>query len=126
MYVEVHSEEQLREFLAESLIMKDFHHPHVLGLLGVCFDTPDGSPYIVLPFMANGSLKKYLMGNRVHSTRVDIYPQVCLTVFIIAQFMYCIHSITRRDSNFLHSQRCVWTSQRGWNISQNTNLCIVI
>jgi serine/threonine protein kinase len=70
----IHSKEQLSAFLAESLIMKDFHHPHILGLLGVCFDAPDGSPYIVLPFMANGSVKTYLKERRVHPTNFDESP----------------------------------------------------
>ena len=74
----ISTEEQLRSFLAESLIMKDFKHPHVLGLLGVCFDTPDLSPYIILPFMANGSVKTYLRAKRVHLTNFDDYPVVSI------------------------------------------------
>jgi serine/threonine protein kinase len=70
----IHSKEQLSAFLAESLIMKDFHHPHILGLLGVCFDAPDGSPYIVLPFMANGSVKTYLKEKRAHVLDVNSIP----------------------------------------------------
>ena len=72
----ISTEEQLRSFLAESLIMKDFKHPHVLGFLGVCFDTPDHSPYIILPFMANGSVKTYLRAKRVHPTNFDDCPVV--------------------------------------------------
>ena len=67
-------------FLAESLIMKDFHHPHILGLLGVCFDAPDGSPYIVLPFMANGSVSTYLKEKRAHVLDVELFPKVCIYV----------------------------------------------
>ena len=73
------SEEQLHGFLEESVTMKDFNHPHILGLLGVCFDAPDGSPYLVLPFMANGSVKTYLKERRVHPTNFDKYPVVNLT-----------------------------------------------
>jgi hypothetical protein len=73
----ISTEDQLQSFLAESLIMKDFKHPHVLGLLGVCFDTPDNSPYIILPFMANGSVKNFLRGRRVHPTNFDAFPVVC-------------------------------------------------
>ena len=71
------TEEQLQSSLAESLIMKDLKHPHVLGLLGVCFDTPEHSPYIILPFMANGSVKNFLRGRRVHPTNFDDFPVVC-------------------------------------------------
>ena len=62
--------------MAESLIMKDFQHDHVLGLLGVCLDTPDGSPCIVLPFMANGSVKHFLKHKRTHVLDVNTFPQV--------------------------------------------------
>ena len=75
-FADIHSKEQLSAFLAESLIMKDFHHPHILGLLGVCFDAPDGSPYIVLPFMANGSVKNYLKEKRAHVLDVNSIPMV--------------------------------------------------
>ena len=88
VYSGIHSEEQLKQFLAESLIMKDFHHPHVLGLLGVCFDAPDGSPYIVLPFMANGSLKKYLKEKRVHVVNITSYPKVKMNVTAVALPLY--------------------------------------
>ena len=38
--------------------MKAFMHPHVMGILGICL--ADQTPYIVMPFMANGSLHSYL------------------------------------------------------------------
>ena len=75
-FADTYSRDQLDVFLAESLIMKDFHHPHILGLLGVCFDAPDGSPYIVLPFMANGPVKTYLKERRAHVLDVNSFPQV--------------------------------------------------
>ena len=71
------SEDEVKDFFAESLVMKDFSHTHILGLLGVCFDSPDFSPYIVLPFMANGNMKDYLKSKRVHVMDVDTYPEVC-------------------------------------------------
>ncbi len=70
------SKDELESFFAESLLMKDFSHPNILGLAGVCFDTPDGVPYILLPFMANGSLKDFLKKKRTHVTNVDTLPEV--------------------------------------------------
>ena len=63
--------------------MKDFDHPNILGLLGVCLDAPDGYPYIILPFMVNGNLKDYLKSKRVHITDVDTYPKVYCVVIAI-------------------------------------------
>ena len=57
--------------------MKSFSHPNVLGLVGMCLDSPDEVPLMVLPFMANGNLKKYLQHARSF-TKIDEYPQVCL------------------------------------------------
>ena len=35
------------------------NHPNVMNLIGVCMDAGP-APYIVMPFMANGSLLSYL------------------------------------------------------------------
>ena len=43
--------------------MMSFDHPHVLGLIGICVDAGP-APYLVMPFMANGSLLAYLRSNR--------------------------------------------------------------
>lgn len=51
-------------FLREAVLMKDFWHVHVLGVIGVTFD-PDGSPMVILPFMANGDLRKYIMNTEL-------------------------------------------------------------
>ena len=71
---------ELKAFLEESLLMKDFDHPNLLNLVGVCFDTPDGVPFIILPLMANGSLKDYLQRRRTTiktvNLLVDTLPEV--------------------------------------------------
>ena len=47
--------------------MYKFDHPNVLSLMGVCLD--GGTvPYIIVPFMANGSLLAYLRSNRKRLT----------------------------------------------------------
>ena len=43
--------------------MHSFKHPNVLTLSGVCLDGGP-NPYIIMPFMANGSLLAYLKKNR--------------------------------------------------------------
>jgi len=53
--------------MEESLKMKTFSHPHVLSLIGVCIDAGE-SPYIVMPYMANGSLLAYLRRERPNLT----------------------------------------------------------
>ena len=43
--------------------MSNFSHSNVLTLRGVCLDRGT-VPYLVMPFMANGSLLAYLKKNR--------------------------------------------------------------
>ena len=54
-------------FLREAVIMKDFNHRNVLRLIGVTFE-PDGSPMVVLPYMANADLRQYIMNPSLVST----------------------------------------------------------
>ena len=55
------------DMLKESLKMKDFKHLNVLNLIGVSIDAGE-SPYIVMPYMANGSLLSYLKKERPNLT----------------------------------------------------------
>lgn len=53
----------VRDMLKECSRMSTFNHPNVLTLKGVCLDGGP-APYIIMPYMANGSLLAYLKGNR--------------------------------------------------------------
>ena len=43
--------------------MRLFKHAHVMGLIGVCVDAGP-VPYIVMPYISNGSLLQYLKKER--------------------------------------------------------------
>ena len=43
--------------------MQQFDHPNVLSITGVCLDGGQ-TPFLVMPFMVNGSLLSYLRNNR--------------------------------------------------------------
>ena len=49
--------------MSECAKMKNFANLHVMSLKGVCLDGGP-VPYIVLPYMANGSLASYLKKER--------------------------------------------------------------
>ena len=54
---------EVERFVEESLKMSQFKHTHVMSLIGVCLDA-GSAPYIIMPYMANGSLIKYLKRER--------------------------------------------------------------
>ena len=51
--------------MKESLKMYNFEHPHILSIIGVCVDAGP-PPYIVMPFMANGSLAAYVKKEKMN------------------------------------------------------------
>ena len=55
--------EAVETLLRECVKMKSLNHLHVMTLKGVCLDGGP-VPYIVLPYMANGSLLSYLKKER--------------------------------------------------------------
>ncbi|XP_065910248.1 tyrosine-protein kinase Mer-like isoform X3 [Dysidea avara] len=68
------SAKSLKTFLHESAIMKNFKHPNVLSVFGVCLETSDGVPFIVLPYMPNGDLRNYLKSRRRDESNVEQFP----------------------------------------------------
>ena len=53
----------MTDLLKECAKMKEFDHPNILSLKGVCLDGGP-APYIIMPFMTNGSLLGYLKENK--------------------------------------------------------------
>ena len=53
----------VRDMLKECAKMYKFNHSNVLTLKGICLDGGT-APYIIMPFMANGSLLAYLKKNK--------------------------------------------------------------
>ena len=55
--------ELVTSLLKECAKMKEFDHPNVLALRGVCLDGGP-APFVIMPFMPKGSLLGYLKENR--------------------------------------------------------------
>jgi len=53
------NQKAVENFVQEGIIMKNFNHPHVLSLLGLCLGYKK-EPMVVLPFMANGDLRSFV------------------------------------------------------------------
>ena len=79
----------IREMLKECSKMHKFEHKNVLTLRGVCLDGGP-APYIVMPFMANGSLLAYLRKNRStlavsykEQSEVATFISACIQLYML-------------------------------------------
>ncbi|TTI76919.1 Tyrosine-protein kinase Mer [Bagarius yarrelli] len=96
------SQREIEEFLNEAACMKDFNHPNVIRLLGVCLDVGPGHfprPMVILPFMRYGDLHSFLLRSRVGETPMYLPTNPTLVRFMIdiASGMEYLSS-----RNFLH------------------------
>ncbi len=57
------TQSDVQSMVSEITKMQEFHHPHVMPLIGVCLDAGPGV-FMVMPYMTNGSLLDYLKKER--------------------------------------------------------------
>uniref|UniRef100_G1U620 Tyrosine-protein kinase Mer n=2 Tax=Oryctolagus cuniculus TaxID=9986 RepID=G1U620_RABIT len=95
------SQREIEEFLSEAACMKDFSHPNVIRLLGVCIEMSSQGipkPMVVLPFMKYGDLHTYLLYSRLDTGSKHIPLQTLLKFMVdIALGMEYLS-----NRNFLH------------------------
>uniref|UniRef100_A0A4W5JPH3 Serine-threonine/tyrosine-protein kinase catalytic domain-containing protein n=1 Tax=Hucho hucho TaxID=62062 RepID=A0A4W5JPH3_9TELE len=59
--------------------MKDFDHPNVIRLQGVCLEAGSGhfpKPMVILPFMRYGDLHSFLLLSRLGDSALVSYPKL--------------------------------------------------
>uniref|UniRef100_A0A6Q2XTX0 receptor protein-tyrosine kinase n=1 Tax=Esox lucius TaxID=8010 RepID=A0A6Q2XTX0_ESOLU len=95
------SQREIEEFLNEAACMKDFDHPNVIRLLGVCLEVGSGhfpKPMVILPFMRYGDLHSFLLRSRLGDSPLFLPTQTLLKFMIdIAMGMEYLSG-----RNFLH------------------------
>ena len=92
------SSSDVESIVSEIVKMQEFHHPHIMSLIGVCLDAGPGVS-IVMPFMANGNLLEYLKRERPTLELDDDaeIDQVWTNVLVFMTACPELHILARQD-----------------------------
>ncbi|XP_029376770.1 tyrosine-protein kinase Mer [Echeneis naucrates] len=85
MKLDSFSQREIEEFLNEAACMKDFNHPNVIRLLGVCLEVSSGhfpKPMVILPFMKYGDLHSFLLRSRLGESPMFLPTQTLLKFMV--------------------------------------------
>uniref|UniRef100_A0A7N8XRV4 receptor protein-tyrosine kinase n=1 Tax=Mastacembelus armatus TaxID=205130 RepID=A0A7N8XRV4_9TELE len=85
MKLDSFSQKEIQEFLNEAACMKDFNHPNVIKLLGVCLEVGSGyfpKPMVILPFMKYGDLHSFLLRSRLGESPMFLPTQTLLKFMV--------------------------------------------
>ncbi|KAG9344420.1 hypothetical protein JZ751_011090 [Albula glossodonta] len=115
------SQREIEEFLNEAACMKDFHHPNVIRLLGVCLEVGSShfpKPMVILPFMKYGDLHSFLLRSRLGdsplvtcgSLPISVNPHQ-LQSMSVCQSSMCTHQPLNVVQVYLSSQMYGKTSE---------------
>ncbi len=105
--------ELVTDLLKECAKMQELDHPNILPLRGVCLDGGP-APYIIMPFMANGSLLGHL---RENGESLVLHPTTNLDKVVRARKVasYC------NFQNVCHSLDCLHYYPSHHHLKQATN-----
>ncbi|KAM4640953.1 tyrosine-protein kinase receptor UFO isoform 2-T2 [Discoglossus pictus] len=120
MKIAICTRTEMEDFLSEAVCMKEFDHPNVMRLIGVCLQNTENegypSPVVILPFMKHGDLHSFLLYSRLGDTPLFL-PTQTLVKFMadIASGMEYLSS-----KNFIHRD----LAARNCMLNENMNVCV--
>ncbi|ERE60206.1 tyrosine-protein kinase receptor UFO [Cricetulus griseus] len=111
---------ELEDFLSEAVCMKEFDHPNVMRLIGVCFQGSDREgfpePVVILPFMKHGDLHSFLLYSRLGDQPVFLPTQM------LVKFMADIAS----GMEYLSTKRFIHRDLAARNCMLNENMSVCV
>eukprot|EP00731_Ephydatia_muelleri_P006613 Em0003g861a len=118
---EFYSRSDVEQFFNECYRMKAFKHPNVVELIGMCLDSPDGFPLMILPLYPNGNLKAYLQKRRGFSPFMTTLPEGLSTSNLVAM---CLD--IAQGMEYLAGKGFVHRDLAARNCMVDFNLCVKV
>lgn len=120
MKIAICTRSEMEDFLSEAVCMKDFDHPHVMKLLGVCLQSTESegfpSPVVILPFMKHGDLHSFLLYSRLGES--PLYLPAQTLVRFMADIASGMQYLSSRS--FIHRD----LAARNCMLDENMNVCV--
>ncbi|XP_040590611.1 tyrosine-protein kinase receptor UFO isoform X6 [Mesocricetus auratus] len=120
MKIAICTRSELEDFLSEAVCMKEFDHPNVMRLIGVCFQGSDREgfpePVVILPFMKHGDLHSFLLYSRLGDRPVFLPTQM------LVKFMADIAS----GMEYLSTKRFIHRDLAARNCMLNENMSVCV
>ncbi|XP_032870235.1 tyrosine-protein kinase receptor UFO [Amblyraja radiata] len=120
MKIAICTRTEMEDFLREAVCMKEFDHPNVMRLLGVCLQNNENegypSPVVILPFMKHGDLHSFLLYSRLGENPVYLPMQMLIKFMVdVARGMEYLS-----NKNFIHRD----LAARNCMLNENMNVCV--
>ncbi|XP_050784381.1 tyrosine-protein kinase receptor UFO isoform X1 [Gopherus flavomarginatus] len=120
MKIAICTRSEMEDFLSEAVCMKEFDHPNVMKLLGVCLQSTESegypSPVVILPFMKHGDLHSFLLYSRLGDS--PLYLPTRTLVGFMADIASGMDYLSSRD--FIHRD----LAARNCMLNENMNVCV--